>query len=194
MTALRKLPEQSMMLDEFFAWDGGGHVGKLELVHGFVRAMAPASADHSRIQSNILVALRQQLRKTGAKRQADVKAPIVPPIGKRANARAPDIAVTCGPPKGKVFENPILIVEVISLSNEPDTWESIHALAGLASLKEIVVVQSTRIEAEVFRRGADGAWPEDGETVIAGGTLRLGSVDGDLSMQDIYQDTTLTLV
>ena len=46
-----------MTLEEFFAWDGGGHQGKLELVDGVVRAMAPASATHAIIQGNLVYAI-----------------------------------------------------------------------------------------------------------------------------------------
>ena len=44
-----------MTVDEFLAWDGGGHQGKLELVDGLVRAMAPASATHAMIQGNLIL-------------------------------------------------------------------------------------------------------------------------------------------
>lgn len=190
MTAQRKLPEAPMTLDEFFAWDGGGHVGKLELVDGVVRAMAPASAVHSIIQLNVAAAIKTHLR--GGRCRVGTEAPIIPPMARRINARAPDIAVTCAPiSDSPVFDDPVLIVEVLSPSNEAETWESIHALAGLVSLKEILIVQSTSVHAEVYSRAADGAWPRDPVVVTGGGTLRLESIDLGLSMVQVYEGTHL---
>jgi Uma2 family endonuclease len=187
MTALPQQPNQ-MTLDEFFAWDGGGHAGKLELVNGVVRAMSPASATHAIIQLNIGAAIKTHLRGTPCR--VGTEAPIIPPFKTSLNARVPDIAVSCAPlTDSKVFENPVLIVEVLSPSNEQDTWNSIGALAGLVSLTEILVVQSTFIEAQVYRRDAAGAWPTVPETTTAGGTIRLASIDLNLPIAEVYADT-----
>jgi Uma2 family endonuclease len=190
MTAQRKLPEAPMTLDEFFVWDGGGHVGKLELVDGMVRAMAPASATHSIIQLNIAAAIKAHLR--GSKCRVGTEAPIIPPMARRINARVPDIAVTCAPiSDSPVFEDPVLIVEVLSPSNEAETWESIHALAGLVSLKEILIVQSTSVYAEVYSRAADGAWPREPTVVVGSGIIVLASMGCELSMAEVYAGTHL---
>lgn len=166
MNVQHKPPPAPMNVDEFFAWDGGGHQGKLELIEGVPRAVAPASYNHSIIQTNIAAAIHSHLRATKSPCRAGVEAGVIPPLRGKINARVPDIAVTCAPPtNSKTFENPVLIVEVISPSNENETWDSIQALAGLVSLKEILVVQSERFEAEVYTRGADGAWRRDPVTV-----------------------------
>lgn len=181
-----------MTVEEFLAWDGGGHVGKLELVDGVLRGMSPASASHSIIQANIVTAITNHLRRTGRPCRAGTEAPIVPPMGKRINARAPDVAVTCSPPSSSpTFEAPILIVEVLSPRNEADTWESIRALAALTSLVEILVVQSTSMEAQVFRRDAQGAWPGEPEIVMGGRTITLTSIGLELPMAEVYRDTYL---
>jgi Uma2 family endonuclease len=79
----------------------------------------------------------------------------------------------------------------MSPSNEAETWESIRALAGLTSLVEIVVVQSTRVEVQVFRREAGGAWPSDPETSAVGATIRLASIGLDLPVAEVYRGTHL---
>ena len=193
-TAARNQPH-TMTVEEFLAWDGAGHVGKLELVDGIPRAMAPASATHGLIQGNIITAFNNHLRKSGSKCRAATEAPIVPPMGKRINARAPDVSVTCSPPSNDgTFVDPVLIVEVLSPSNEPDSWESIRALAGLTSLTEILVVQSTRVEAQVFRRDAQGAWPSEPEIAKEGGTITLASIGLELPVGEVYRDTHLACV
>lgn len=182
----------TMTTEEFLAWDGGGHAGKLELVDGVVRAMAPASATHAIIQLNIGTAFNTHLRSRNSPCRAGTEAPIVPPMGKRANARAPDVSVTCAPPTDSpTFDDPVLIVEVISPSNEAETWESIRALAGLPALQEILVVQSTRVEVHVFRRDAGGAWPSDPVVWGPGGVAHLTSIDLDLPVAEIYRQTLL---
>ncbi len=192
MTAIRKPDEETMTVDAFFAWDGGGHVGKLELVNGRVRAMAPASEAHSTIQLNIGVAIHVHLKATGSRCRAGTEAPVIPPMMGRINARAPDIVVTCAPPSpDKVFQDPILIVEVLSPSNEKDTWETIGTLAALTSMREIMVVQSTAVEVRVFTRDANGGWPTDPVISTAGGLAHLPSLDLTIPVADIYEGTLL---
>lgn len=180
-----------MTLDEFLAWDGGGHVGKLELVEGVVRAMAPASAAHSLIQANTVRLIGNHLKERGSHCRAATEAPIVPPAGRRKNARAPDVAVTCAPiTDSPTFDEPVLIVEVLSPNNESETWESIEVLLGLPTMREVLVLQSTRIEAEVLRRDARGYWPSHG-LIGPGGRVQLESIDCDLPVEEFYEGTHL---
>jgi Uma2 family endonuclease len=193
MTATAAVKTPSLMtLEQFLAWDGSGFVGKLELIDGVVRAMAPASATHAIIQGNIVTAFNNHLRARKSACQAGTEAPIVPPMGKRANARAPDVSVTCSPVSDNgTFEDPVLIVEVMSPSNEAETWESIRALAALTSLQEVLVVQSTEVKAELYRRAADGDWPTDPDAAGAGGSLRLDSIGLSLTVETIYEGTQI---
>ncbi len=193
MNAQPKFSPPPMTVDEFFAWDGDGHVGKLELVNGVVRAMAPASDSHSTIQANIAYLIKNQLRRLKSSCRVGTEAPVIPPMAQKKNARIPDLAVTCAPPSAsKVYDNPILIVEILSPSNERATWETIHALANLTSLREILVVQSTSLEAHVFTRAADGAWPYDPVVSVAGGTVQLTCLDLALPMAEVYEGTLIT--
>ena len=57
----------AMSVEDFLAWDGGGHQGKLELVDGEVRAMSPASATHGLIQLTFGSLLRQHLKQSGSR-------------------------------------------------------------------------------------------------------------------------------
>lgn len=54
MVALPEIiPTPSMTVEEFLEWPGDGSSVKHQLVDGEVRAMAPASIRHGRIQGNI---------------------------------------------------------------------------------------------------------------------------------------------
>jgi Uma2 family endonuclease len=192
MDAQRKFQNLSMAVDEFLTWSGDGHQGKLELVEGRVRAQDPASVTHGYIQANIVIAVGNHLRAIGGPCRVATEPPVVPALRSKRNARAPDVAVTCSPPSdSKVMQSPVLIVEVLSPSNEDETWESISALASLTSLTEIMVVQSTSVEVQVFTRDAAGGWPQEPVVATAGGTVHLASVALDLPVIEIYRGTHL---
>jgi Uma2 family endonuclease len=61
----------------------------------------------------------------------------------------------------------------------------------IPSVREIVVVHSTSVLAEVLRRGTDGHWPEEPEEIGADGTLRLESIDFACPLRQIYAQTHL---
>lgn len=179
-----------MTVEEFLASGAHGHQGKVELVDGIVRAMAPASATHSVIQGNLVIAIGNHLRVVGRCRVAP-EAPIRPAIGPRNNARAPDVAVSCAPTSApKTFDDPVLIIEVMSPSNVDDTWESIRALAPLPTLTEIVVVESEKVEVQIYRRDAKGGWPDEPEVVTEVG-FQLTSIDMTMEVAEIYRATHL---
>lgn len=190
MIAIRQ-PKPRMTVEDFLAWDGGGHQGKLELVDGLVRAMAPASATHAIIQGNLVIAIGNHLRKRKSGCRVAPEAPVRPAMGKGVNARAPDVAVTCAPPSAsKTFDDPVLVIEVLSPSNDEDTWESIRALAPLPTLTEIVVVQSENVGVEVYRKGHGGAWSDEPERYHAG-SVHLASIGFDLDIAEVYAGTYL---
>ena len=89
--------------------------------------------------------------------------------------------------------DPILLIEVLSPSNANETWENVMAYATLPSVREILVVHSTRTLAEVLRRDTDGNWPGNPELVEAGGTIKLTSIDAHLVLADFYTGTDLKL-
>lgn len=186
-------PETHMTVEEFLAWDGAGHIGKLELVEGRVRAMSPASGTHALVQANLAFILGSLFRTRNSSCRVGTEAPIVPRIHANDNVRAPDLAVTCAPiTADKRFPDPILIVEVLSPSNQRETWESIRALASVPSLMEILVVDSERRWAEIFRREADGGWPVAGQALIENaGSIVLESISAQFSLAEIYRGTHL---
>ncbi len=89
MTAAQEKPLPLMTGEEFLAWDGGGLRGKLELVNGIVRAMAPASATHSVIQGNVTVAIGMHLRSKGSPCRVAPEAPVIPKFDSKRNVRVP---------------------------------------------------------------------------------------------------------
>ncbi|MCL4765903.1 MAG: Uma2 family endonuclease [Hyphomicrobiaceae bacterium] len=186
-------PLRRMTAEEFIAWGGDGHPGKLELVNGVVRAMSPASGTHALIQSSIAGLLRGHLKARNSPCRVGTEAPIRPRMRSDVNVRAPDVAVTCVPKSRdeKFFPDPILIVEVLSPSNERETWESIWACATIPTIQEVMVVDSERIRVVVYTKDSSGAWPEEPRLAEAGGTVRLASIDAAIAIAEIYADTNL---
>ena len=181
-----------MTADQFMDWDGGGLLGKLELVNGEVRAMSPASGTHSLIQANLAFLIGNHLRAQKLPCRVGTEAPVQPQMHANDNVRAPDLAVTCAPPSAsKIFPDPVLIVEVLSPSNQKETWDSIYAMSTIPALAEIAVVDSESVRIEVFRRGKDGSWPKSGEVFEAGGTVQLTSLSAELPVSEIYAGTHL---
>lgn len=84
-----------MTVDEFRP-DGAGHIGKLELVEGRVRAMSPASGTHALVQGNLAGLLWAAFRARKSPCRVGTEAPISPRIH-ADDVRAPDLAVTCAP-------------------------------------------------------------------------------------------------
>jgi hypothetical protein len=58
-------------------------------------------------------------------------------------------------------------------------------------VREIAVVHSTRVLAEVLRRGSDGHWPAEPEEVVGDGTLRLESIAVAFPLREAYAQTHL---
>jgi Uma2 family endonuclease len=187
----KSLPK--MTVAEFMDWDAIGMIGKLELVDGVVRAMSPASGAHSINQANLAYLLGAHLRQNRPGCRVGTEAPIKPSIHANDNVRVPDLAVTCvaSSPNSKLFPDPILIVEVLSPSNQHETWESIRALASLSTMREILVVDSAHIHVEILRRDAAGDWPNVG-AVVEGGSFELTSIGATLNVADVYAGSVLT--
>jgi Uma2 family endonuclease len=86
---------------------------------------------------------------------------------------------------------PVLLVEILSPSNEAEARANIWAYTTIPSVQELLVVHSTRIEAELLHRGADGSWPEQPEIIRADGSLSLASIAFTVALAAIYRTTAL---
>jgi len=192
LTAEAQVPVP-MTTDEFLDWDGDGHQGKLELVDGIVRAMAPASEAHGTIQANLAYLLVKHFRDQKSPCRVVTEAGVVPRINPGHNVRVPDLVVTCVPPEkgAKIVDQPLLLLEVLSPSNQKESWESPRASATIPSLKEILVADSEKIHVQLFRKDGDGNWSQTTKEFKEGEYLNLTSIDAQIAVNDIYADTTL---
>jgi|SRR5271165_399016 len=193
MVALRKHAPARMTLTEFLSWDPADPSGRAwQLIDGEPVAMAPASETHAALQGEIGALLRNHLVDRGDQCRLLSQPGVVPRVRANRNFRIPDLAVTCTPPAlGLMVADPILLIEILSPSNEAETRVNIWAYTTIPSVREILAVHSTRIEAELLRRNADGSWPEEPDILTASDTLKLDSVAFATPLAALYRTTAL---
>ncbi len=88
------------------------------------------------------------------------------------------------------MEDPVLIIEILSPSNQAETWANVWTYITIPSVREILVLSSLAVGADILRRRADGTWPEEPEE-IAQGDLILESIGFRVPLADIYRTTRL---
>jgi len=193
MAALRKHPPARMTLAEFFAWNPEDTaVRSWQLIDGEPVAMAPATEAHGALQIEIGRLLGNHLLAQGGPCRVISEAGIVPRVRSDRNYRVPDLGVTCAPPSSRLMvADPILLIEILSPSNEVETWANIWAYTTIPSVMEILILSSTKVEADLLRRRGDGSWPEIPERVEADEKLTLDSIDFTVPLRDVYRTTAL---
>jgi Uma2 family endonuclease len=191
MAALPKLAPSRMTVAEFLAWPGDETRDKHQLVDGEIRSMAPASITHGIIQATMAALLRGHLAGTGCMVVAGPG--VIPRVRALANMRVPDLAVNCVPdePGQRALPDPILIIEILSPSNEAETRENVWAYVTIPSVREILLVRSTDIGAELFRRQSDGNWSEQPGLIGKDDDAVLDSIGYRARLGDFYEDTHL---
>ncbi|MBN8902949.1 MAG: Uma2 family endonuclease [Rhodospirillales bacterium] len=194
MVALRKPePPGWMTVDEFLAWEPDDReVRRWALIDGLPVAMAPSSETHGAIQAELARLIGNHLADGGTRCRVITEPGVVPRVRADWNVRVPDLAVTCAPPShAATVADPVLIVEILSPSNEAATRANIWAYVSIPSVREILTLRSTRIEAELLRRDADGNWPADPLLLRGEDMLVLESIDLTLPLAAAYRPTAV---
>lgn len=116
---------------------------------------------------------------------------VVPRARAAHNVRVPDLAVTCSPPsEGRMVGDPVLVVEIRSPSNADETWANVWTYTTIPSVREVLIVSSTAVGADLLRRLPDGSWPAEPTPVERGDTLRLDSIGLSLGLASLYRTST----
>jgi Uma2 family endonuclease len=190
--ALRKLP-RTMTVAEFLDWPGDGSGRTFQLVDGELRPMSPGSATHGTIQANLCWLIRSALAASGSGYRIVTEPGVITRTRPDKNMRVPDLGITqtADAPGQQAMPDPIALVEVLSPGNAADTWDNVWAYTTIPSVREIAVVHSTRVLAELLHRGADGHWPQTPEQIGADATLRLESIAVAFRLREAYAQTHL---
>jgi Uma2 family endonuclease len=186
MSSALTTPDQ-MTLEEFLAWDAPGS-GPWQLIDGVPVAMAPAGRAHARLQTVIARLIDSHLEDLDSPCVALTNPGIVPAFQASRNFFIPDAAVTCSESDTDpaALHHPMLVVEILSPSNHAETWRNIRAYMLIASVREILVIHTTSVRAEVLLRAADGSWPDD-VTAITEGEFALASIGLNVPLSALYR-------
>jgi Uma2 family endonuclease len=189
MSALRKPLISRMTVAEFIAWPGDGSDLKHQLVDGEPQAMAPASTTHGRIQATLARLLGNRLVGTGC--SVVIEPAVIPRVRAEANMRVPDLAVTCAPddPPTHALDEPIVLIEILSPTNERETRANVWTYTTIPPVREILLVRSTHIGAELIRRQPDGGWPESALAIGQEGRVELDSIGFGCPIEAFYEGT-----
>jgi Uma2 family endonuclease len=190
MVAALKIPD-FLTVDAFLAWDTpmGQH---WQLIDGVPQAMALASPTHALIQSEVARLIGNHLIATGSPCSIAITPGVIPRVQSDVNMRIPDLGVTCTPalPTDNALRDPVLLIEILSPSNRAETWTNVWSYTTIPSVREILILQSTRVGADLLRRNADGTWPERPQ-VIEQDNLNLDSIGYTGPIAAFYRSTWL---
>ncbi len=180
-------PPSRMTVNEFLDWPEDPTGALWQLVDGEPVMMAPASDVHGTIQSNLGIILGIHLRQARPGCRVVTNPGIRPRVRRDHNVRIPDLAVTCVPARRgtHLTPEPVLAVEILSISNQAETWSNVWTYCTISSLREILVVRSTEIGAELLCRESDGNWP--GRFTPLSGMIELESIGASFALADLYQ-------
>jgi Uma2 family endonuclease len=192
MTAARKLPDL-MTVDEFLAWPGDTSGLRYDLVEGRLRAHAAPSDLHATMHARVVTILTNHLDAHLPFCRVAVGGGVKPHIRADWNFRIPDISVTCAKnAKGQHdVPDPVVIIELLSPSNEADTWDNVRNYATVPSISDIILIDTQRVHADVLRRDDKGHWPRNPQVVKRGGIITIPSLKFDLLLDHAYRDTFL---
>ena len=164
-----------------------------EFVNGQIIAMAGGSVNHNAVKENLSYLVAGHFRKGKKCRSYSSDQRV------HANRKDlycyPDLVAVCRPnqytdEKHDTLMNPVLIGEVLSPGTEAyDRGEKFWQYRTLDSLNEYVLIDSTKIRAEVYRRNEQNVWYIADEADTLEGTLMLASIDLVLPMSEVYTNT-----
>ena len=190
MSALPKIPVR-MTVAEFLAWDAPGPQ-LWQLVDGEPQAMAPASRTHGARQNELGSLIRNHLADRASPCTVITNAGVIPHVHADMNFRIPDLAITCSgyETEESALTDPVLMIEILSPSNQAETWANVWTYTTIPSVGEILVLRTAVIGAELLRRNPDGSWPKQ-PIVIDSGDLTLESIGFRIALSAAYRTTRL---
>ncbi len=136
---------------------------KHEFWNGEIRAMAYASPEHGRIQTNLSDELAACLKAKGCMRYTSDRMILVPECNK---VFYPDLVIICGEEqfyqhkkKMKATLNPAVLIEILSDSTEQqDRIDKWTCYRSIPSLQQYIIVEQNKINIHSYRRKGEREW------------------------------------
>ncbi len=173
-----------MVAEAYLDWESHQEM-RYEYVNGDVLAMTGGTIPHNDIALNLYTALRPHLQLKGCRvNVSDVKVQVTSTL-----YLYPDLIVSCDERDRnaiKAIQYPKLIVEVLSPGTETYDRKDKFALYRQSStLEEYVLVDSTSISVECYRRSGSRRWIY--EPYTAEDTLALESIEFSCAIDRLYE-------
>lgn len=163
---------------------------KHELLQGKVSAMAGASFAHNEIASNVFGNIKNFLRGKSCRiYPSDLRVH----IKSKETFTYPDATIICGKPEMlddhfDTVTNPSVIIEVMSPSTESkDRGEKFFYYMQIESLREYLLIGSTRMFVQTAKRQADGSWKFE-EITDANAYMPINAIEHKISLKEIYDN------
>jgi Uma2 family endonuclease len=83
----------------------------------------------------------------------------------------------------RLLREPLVVIEMLSPSNRADTW----SYTTIPSVREILVLHTADIRADLLRREEGGSWPDNPLALTLGDALTLESIDFTVSLAEFYR-------
>ncbi len=188
-SAASQLPA-AMTVAEFLAWSPPDGSERWELIEGVPRAMAPASPRHGAIQGEVYRLIGNHLAElSGSVCRVVIEPGIQPKVRADLNVRIPDLVVTCTAVDAddRLLREPLVVVEILSPSNRADTWADVWSYTTIPSVREILVLHTADIRADLLRGEDGGSWPDNPLALTLGDAVTLESIDFTVSLTELYR-------
>ena len=153
MSAVNPLPS-AMSVAEFLAWEPPDLSDRWELVDGTPRAMSPTRPRHGALLSEVSRLISNHLVESRPSCRVIIEPGIQPKVRGKFNGRVPDLAVTCVrlEPEDRLLRKPVVAIEILSPSNEAETWQNVWSYVTIPSVQEILVLHSSDWRSRSWRR------------------------------------------
>lgn len=166
---------------------------KTEFFNGELIPMAGATRNHNRIKENVSILIGMSLDNANCQSFSSDMRVHLPETGLYAY---PDIVIICGEPQLLPDEfdnllNPFVLLEVLSEGTEDyDRGRKFLRYRSIPSLQEYVLIDSQRVEVEVWRRNDLGQWTLMEQTTDPAGQFTIQTIDLTISIGQTYARTT----
>ncbi len=193
MVALRKPVFTRMTVPEFIAWqpeERSDH--RWQLVDGEPVCMAPAGQNHGAIQSETAFLLTSHLRAARPGCRVIIAPGVSPRVRSQSNFRVPDLGVTCSPPSGGyLVDDPVLLIEILSPSNESGTRANVWAYSTIPSVIDILLLSASEMKGELLTRLPGASWPASPILIGTEDDITFASVGMRTPLRLFYRTTSL---
>ncbi len=182
------ITSQQMTLEEYLEFDHNAE-GRYEYFDGEVVEMSGGSPEHSLLGNRIGFLLQRELIRENCSvynSEVQIKVPTMLPY------RYGDVSALCGQPiyedlgNQRLLVNPTLIVEVLSPSTALyDRGEKFAEYKSIESFREYLLIAQDKKFVTLYTKHNEKFWFQS--EYFEGETLKLESLDCELSVDEIYQ-------